>query len=144
MLPNKSVVNLSLCMQCPVFILSRKQFYVVVFFVLTVLNSLICISLYSNLLRRRVWSQVHMYTVYLEYHSVCMSPRPNWDRPLSRKLMCTRPHPGTKGVGTLACGWGSVGDPNPNDWRKSLAVCLLCGPYYLDNSFMLFSSSSLF
>jgi hypothetical protein len=32
--------------------------------------------------------------------------------------------------GTLTCGWGS---PNSDDWRKRLALCLLCAPAYIAN-----------
>ena len=49
----------------------------------------------------------------------CMSPRQNWDSPtpLSRQRVCPSP-PNQRG-------WGS---PNFDDWRKSLALCLLCEP----------------
>ncbi len=58
----------------------------------------------------------------------CMSPRRNWDSPtpLCRKRECPPP-PEPKGVGDhtrlRARGRGS---PNSDDWRKSLALCLLC------------------
>jgi hypothetical protein len=45
--------------------------------------------------------------------------------PLSRKRVCP-PSPRTKGWGAHSMrlsGWGS---PNSDDWRKSLALCLLC------------------
>ncbi len=58
----------------------------------------------------------------------CMSPRRNWEAPtathLSRKRVC--PSHGTK-MGHIFLrvkGWGST---NSNDWRKGLALCLLCG-----------------
>jgi hypothetical protein len=35
--------------------------------------------------------------------------------------------PGTKGGDTLTCGLSGWG-PNSDDWRESLALCLLCGP----------------
>ncbi len=41
-------------------------------------------------------------------------------QPLSRQRVCPSPQ---NWVGTLASGWGS---PNTEDWRKSLALCLLC------------------
>ncbi len=56
--------------------------------------------------------------------------RPNWDLPAlppSPPIEFVSP-PGTKGGGdTLACGWGGLGGPNSDDWRKILALRLLCG-----------------
>jgi hypothetical protein len=46
-------------------------------------------------------------------------------QPLSRQQVC--PSPKNRGGGHIRLqvrGWGS---PNSNDWRKSLALCLLCG-----------------
>ncbi len=57
-----------------------------------------------------------------------MSPRRNWDSPTPSLVSeCASP-PGIKGGGHTRMrvrGWGS---PNFNDWRKSLALCLLCAP----------------
>jgi hypothetical protein len=59
-----------------------------------------------------------------------MSPRRNWDSPTpSLASECDPPpaEPGTGGGGHTRLrvrGWGS---PNADDWRKSLALCLLCG-----------------
>jgi hypothetical protein len=39
---------------------------------------------------------------------------------------CVSP-PGTKGGDPLTCGLSGWG-PNSDDWRESLALCLLCGP----------------
>jgi hypothetical protein len=60
-----------------------------------------------------------------------MSPRRNWDSPnpsLAMQRVC--PFPQNRGVGggltrLRVRGWGS---PNSDDWRKSLALCLLCAP----------------
>jgi hypothetical protein len=47
-----------------------------------------------------------------------LSPGPNWDpHPLSRKQVCPPPEPKIDDGG---------GGPNSDDWRKSLALCLLC------------------
>ncbi len=58
-----------------------------------------------------------------------MSPRQNWDSPTPYLASECAPPPGPKGGGghtrLRAMGWGS---PNSDDWRKSLALCLLCGP----------------
>ncbi len=56
-----------------------------------------------------------------------MSPRRNWDSPTPLTASeCALP-PGPKGGGghtrLRLNGWGS---PNSYDWRKSLALCLLC------------------
>ncbi len=49
--------------------------------------------------------------------------------PLSRKRVCTSPRNQRGGAHTRkrVRGWGS---PNSNDWRKSLALCLLCASDY--------------
>ncbi len=56
-----------------------------------------------------------------------MSPRWNWDSPTPPLASECAPPPGTKGEGATRLrvrGWGS---PNSDDWRKSLALCLLYG-----------------
>ena len=64
--------------------------------------------------------------ICLEYQSVCPFVRIGSTCPLSRKRECP-PSLGTKGGGaTLACGWGGGGS-HSDDWRESLALCLLCG-----------------
>jgi hypothetical protein len=56
-----------------------------------------------------------LQSTYIPRVPQCLSPRPNWDpHPLSRKLVC----PPRAGEG--------VGSPNSDDWRKILALCLLC------------------
>ncbi len=71
-------------------------------------------------------SDTHKVSIYKEYHSVCslvgigtlptpLSPAANVPLP---------PEPGGRGHTHLRVrGWGS---PNSDDWRKSLALCLLC------------------
>jgi hypothetical protein len=70
-------------------------------------------------------NKVHLYK---EYHMQRMSPRWNWDSlppPLSPASVPLPPEPKGPGQTRLRVrGWGS---PNSNDWRKSLALCLLCG-----------------
>jgi hypothetical protein len=55
----------------------------------------------------------------LETHSVCPLVRIGTLPPPSRVP------PGTKG-GTLSAAGEGEGGPNSDDWRKSLALCLLC------------------
>jgi hypothetical protein len=59
-----------------------------------------------------------------------MSPRRNWDSPNpSLASECAPPpEPGGGGWHTRlrVRGWGS---PNCDHWRKSVALCLLCGSY---------------
>jgi hypothetical protein len=61
----------------------------------------------------------HKVQIYLEYHSVC---------PLVGLGTPSVPLPADSRGGwhtrLQVRGWGS---PNSNDWRKSLALCLLCG-----------------
>ncbi len=59
-----------------------------------------------------------------------MSPRQNWDSlpppPSSANVSLPPDQKGGGGHTRLRPrGWGS---PNFDDWRKSLALCLLCGP----------------
>jgi hypothetical protein len=58
----------------------------------------------------------------------CISPRRNWDSPnpssASECALPPGPKGGTRHTRLRLNGWGS---PNSNDWRKSLALCLLCG-----------------
>ncbi len=58
----------------------------------------------------------------------CMSPRRNWVLPPPPLPQASVPlTPEAKGGGHTCLpvrGWGS---PNSDDWRKSLALCLLCG-----------------
>jgi hypothetical protein len=67
-------------------------------------------------------------------HSVCPLVRFGTPRPLSRQRVCTSPPPlEPKEGGTIfpehtchgGSGWGR-GSTNSDDWRKSLALCLLC------------------
>ncbi len=68
------------------------------------------------------YTVVHKVHIYLEYHSVCSLVR-TWT-PLSRKRVCPSPREGRGGIHSPA-GKG-VGGPNSDDWRKSLALCVLC------------------
>ncbi len=58
----------------------------------------------------------------------CLSPLPNWDQPttLSRKRVCPPPPRTKRGGDRLGRGVREWGSPNSDDWKKSLALCLLC------------------
>ncbi len=59
----------------------------------------------------------------------CLSLRQNWDPPPPCPEGIPPPPPRRRG-GKRACGWGGEGrgvGPNSDDWRKSIALCLLCG-----------------
>ncbi len=74
----------------------------------------------------RAWPQAQ--STYIPRVPQCLFPCPNWDHPhpLSRPRVRS-PRPEQKGRGdTVVCGWGG-GGPNSDDWRKGLALCLLCG-----------------
>jgi hypothetical protein len=62
--------------------------------------------------------KVHVYLLYIEYHSVCPI-QPNWDPP---------PPLGTKGGYTLTCGVEGGGS-NLDDLRRSLALNIFCGGF---------------
>jgi hypothetical protein len=61
-----------------------------------------------------------------KYHSVCpLVVIGTLPPPLSPASVPLPPEPGGGGhTGLRARGWGN---PNSHDWRKSLALCLLCG-----------------
>ncbi len=72
-------------------------------------------------------------TVERLYHRVdrvlgFLSSRTNWDSPNPQTLTPQREcyPPGTKGVAILACRWGGGGGAKSDDWRESVALCLLC------------------
>ncbi len=68
------------------------------------------------------WNKVHIYE---EYHSVCpLVGIGTLPPPLSLASVPLPPEPEPGGHTRLRIrGWGS---PNSDDWRKSLALCLLC------------------
>jgi hypothetical protein len=76
----------------------------------------------------------HVYRVYIKYVYIksttlyVPSSELELSQPLSRQRVC--PSPQNRGGGghtrLRVRGWGS---PNSDDWRKSLALCLLCGVY---------------
>ncbi len=55
----------------------------------------------------------------------CLSPRQNWDPPPPLSQACVSP-PEPKGGGGGHTVLRVRGCPNLDDWRKSLALCLLC------------------
>jgi hypothetical protein len=68
----------------------------------------------------------HKVHEYIYRVPQCMSPCRNWDSPTPSLASECAPSPGTKGGHTRlrVRGWGS---PKSDDWRNSLALCLLCG-----------------
>jgi hypothetical protein len=69
----------------------------------------------------------HKVRIYKEYYSVCPLVDLGLPHPFPASE-CAPPPLEPKGRGALSPageGWGS---PNADDWRKSLALCLLCGP----------------
>jgi hypothetical protein len=68
----------------------------------------------------------HKVLIYLEYHSTCPLVR-FWTPTPSLASECVPSH-GTKGGGTPSPADEGVGSLSSDDWRKSLELCLLCGP----------------
>jgi hypothetical protein len=69
-------------------------------------------------------------TKYLWIQSIpqCMSPRRNWDssNPSSASECAPRPFKPKSGGTAHSPAYEGVGSPNSDDWRKGLALCLLC------------------
>jgi hypothetical protein len=66
---------------------------------------------------------VYVYCLYPEYHSVCPLVRIGTPPPPSPASECVPP--GTNGREHTRLRVRG-GGPNSDDWRKSLALCLLC------------------
>jgi hypothetical protein len=66
----------------------------------------------------------HKVRIYKEYHSVCPLVRIGTPpTPLSPATVPLPPEPGGRHTRVRVRGWGS----HNSDYRKSLALCLLCG-----------------
>ncbi len=100
---------------------------------MTVLSSLsllppaqIMVPLYCPIITGHRSTQIAQRT-YILREPQCLFPRPNWDSPTPSPTSEYAPPRNKKGVGgihTRLC-VGTV-SPNSDDWRKSLALCLLC------------------
>ncbi len=81
---------------------------------------------------RRTWSSLYLNS---RDSTHCRPPRASWPpppHPLPRRRVCYyhHPNPGTKGGGgTHSPAIEGAGSPNSDDWRKSLALCLLCSTH---------------
>ncbi len=89
------------------------------------------------------WWPRSTYILYKEYHSVCLLVGKGLFEPLSRQRGCPLSLGGHTRLRVR--GWGS---PNFDDWRKSLALCLLCGgdatfPYHSVTSLCIATSCTL-
>ncbi len=72
------------------------------------------------------YTPTHKLHIYIEYHRVC--PRVgigDLPLPLPQASVLLPPEPKRGHTRLRVRGWGC---PNSNDWRKSLALCLLCAP----------------
>jgi hypothetical protein len=68
--------------------------------------------------------------VYLEYHNVCSFERIGSPHPLPGKREClvyVSPPLGPKGGGTHSLADEEVWGTNSDDWKESLALCIICG-----------------
>jgi hypothetical protein len=72
--------------------------------------------------------RMHKVYVYKEYHSVCSLDGIGTPPPLLLQASVPPPlPPGPKGwAHSPAGGGGGWGSPSSEDWKKSLALCLLC------------------
>ncbi len=73
----------------------------------------------------------HQAKIVRKYHSVCPLVRIGPPTPLSCKRMS--PPPTKRGGNTRlrVRGWGSQ---NSEEWRKNLALCLLCAQHYVSST----------
>jgi hypothetical protein len=62
----------------------------------------------------------------------CLSPRPNWDPPPPLPQESVSPRDQRGGHHSPAGEEVGGGGPKLDDWRKSLALCLICGESYTD------------
>ncbi len=68
----------------------------------------------------------HKVRIFTEYHSVHMSPRRNWETTTPSFSPASVPlPPEPKEGGHTRLRVRGRGSPNSDDWRKSLALCLL-------------------
>ncbi len=65
----------------------------------------------------------HKVLIYKEYHTVCPSSELEFSQALSRQQVCSSPQNRGGHTRLQVRGWKS---PNSDDWRKSLALCLIC------------------
>ncbi len=63
--------------------------------------------------------------IYLEYHRVCPLVRIGTPHPISRKRVCHLPR--NRGGEAHSPKGEGLGGPSSGDYRKVLALCLLCG-----------------
>jgi hypothetical protein len=83
-------------------------------------------SSYSFLLRPFILSPVEgLYVLYLEYQSVCPFVRIG-PPPSSLACECTPPPGNKRGEGKKSLAGGGAIGANSDDWRESLALCILC------------------
>jgi hypothetical protein len=71
---------------------------------------------------------LHKVHLYLEYHSVC--PLVGIGIPSPASEFALSPEPGGGGGVHTRLRVRVWGSPNSDDWRESLALCLLCGGLY--------------
>ncbi len=72
------------------------------------------------------WTRT-VHTIYLEYHSVCSFVGTRTPHIINCKRVCPSPRNQRSGGRVHSPAGEGRGKPNSNDWRKSLALCLLCG-----------------
>ncbi len=87
----------------------------------------LCMCDSVHYIRQSTWTMQspHKVHTYKEYYSICPSLELGLSHRLSRQRVCPSPrNQRVEGYTRVRVrGWGS---PNSNDWRKSLALCLLC------------------
>jgi hypothetical protein len=69
------------------------------------------------------------YTIlylFLEYQSICPFVRIGSPRPLSRQRVCPPPQNQRVGGGQHSLAGEGAGGADSDDWRESLALCILC------------------
>ncbi len=103
-----------------------------------ILQVIVITELPSHVLKMQCSCKHRHRHKYIPRAPQCLSPRWNWDTPPPLpQARVYPPFPPYQKGGTRSPGVRGRGSPNSDDWRKSLALCLLCGLRVYDSRTLL-------